>query len=217
MNVSFACPSCHASGRVDAVHIGRQVRCKRCGAHFVIEDPEGSEPDVYSLEQPTATTTTGTSKSPAQDAVFVPARADATAGIDRPRRPDRIMSMPTARVARTDKSDLPWRIWLIRGCIGLVIILTAIALLAPQGTWLAGIVLIAIGSVLVPVAYFAGAYGAFSEDSLYGLLYIMIPLYAGYYLVTRWEDLWIWMVCATVGVGLVLLGTEMIRWAGAVV
>ena len=35
-------------------------------------------------------------------------------------------------------------------------------------------------------------YGAFSEDVLDGLLYITIPLYTAYYLVTRWEDLWIW-------------------------
>ena len=38
-----------------------------------------------------------------------------------------------------------------------------------------------------------------------------------YYLVTRWEDLWIWITCATVGGGLVLIGTEMVRWAGAAV
>ena len=76
----------------------------------------------------------------------------------------------------------------------------------------------AIGGILVrSVADFAGAYGAFSEDALYGLLYITIPLYTAYYLVTRWEDLWIWITCATVGVGLVLIGTEMVRWAGAAV
>ena len=96
----------------------------------------------------------------------------------------------------------------------MVLILSAVAFLAPHGIWLVGCILLAIGSILVPVAYFAGAYGAFSEDSLYGFLYILIPLYAGYYLVTRWEDLWIWIACATVGVGLVLIGTEMVRWRG---
>ena len=86
-----------------------------------------------------------------------------------------------------------------------------------NGTWLVGCILISIGGILVPVAYFAGAYGAFNEDVLYGLLYITIPLYTAYYLVTRWEDLWIWITCATVGTGLVLIGTEMVRWAGAAV
>ena len=107
--------------------------------------------------------------------------------------------------------------WLIWGSVALVLILTAIAFLAPDGTWLVGCILMAICGILVPVAYFAGAYGAFSEDVLYGLLYITIPLYTAYYLVTRWEDLWIWITCATVGVGLVLIGTEMVRWAGAAV
>ena len=149
--------------------------------------------------------------------MFVPARADATTAIDRPRRRERSVSRPTSRRARSSKSVFSWQTWLIRGGLGLVLILTAIALLAPNGTWLAGVILMAIGGILVPVAYFAGAYGAFSEDSLYGLLYIMIPLYTAYYLVTRWEDLWIWITCATVGVGLVLIGTEMVRWAGVAV
>jgi hypothetical protein len=36
-----------------------------------------------------------------------------------------------------------------------------------------------------------------------------------YYLVIRWEDLWIWITCATAGVGFVLVGTGLVRWAGA--
>ena len=155
--------------------------------------------------------------SPAKDVVFVSARADATTAIDRPRRRERSVSGPTSRSVRASTSDFPWQTWLIRGSVALVLILTAIALLAPHGTWLVGCILMAIGGILVPVAYFAGAYGAFSEDTLYGLLYITIPLYTAYYLVTRWEDLWIWITCATVGVGLVLIGTEMVRWAGAAV
>ncbi len=215
MNVSFACPSCNASGSVAAVHIGKQVRCKQCGAHFAIPDPEDSQPDVYAVEEQSPQAAGGTSKSPAENAVFVPARGDAAGAVERTRRMERSSSAPTSRNVRVRKSGFRWQTWLIRGGIALVLILTAIAFLAPHGTWLVGFILIAIGGILVPVAYFAGAYGAFSEDSLYGLLYLMIPLYAGYYLVTRWEDLWIWVACATVGVGLVLLGTELVRWAAA--
>jgi len=215
MNVSFACPSCTARGTVDAIHIGKQVRCKHCGAHFAIPGPEDSQPDVYALEEPSPQAARTRSNSPAEDAVFVPARAEARTTGDRPRRKERSVSGPTSRSVRASKSDFPWQTWLIWGGVALVLTLTAIALFAPHGTWLVGCILIAIGGILVPVAYFAGAYGAFSEDSLYGFLYIAIPLYAGYYLVTRWEDLWIWVTCATVGVGLVLLGTEMVRWAGA--
>ncbi len=217
MNVSFACPSCNASGSVDAVHIGKQARCKHCGAHFSIPDPEDSQPDVYALEEPSPQAARARSNSPVEDAVFLPARADATSAVGRPRRRERSVSAPTSRSVRASKSDFPWQTWLIRGGVGLVLILTAIAFLALDGTWLVGCILMAIGGILVPVAYFAGAYGAFSEDALHGLLYITIPLYTAYYLVTRWEDLWIWVTCATVGVGLVLIGTEMVRWVGAAV
>ncbi|MGZ3300318.1 MAG: hypothetical protein ACXWO3_05380 [Isosphaeraceae bacterium] len=147
----------------------------------------------------------------------MPDRADATTAIDRPWRRERSVSGPTSRSVRASTSDFPWQIWLFWGSVALVLILTAIAFLAPDGTWLVGCILMAICGILVPVAYFAGAYGAFSEDVLYGLHYITIPLYTAYYLVTRWEDLWIWITCATVGVGLVLIGTEMVRWAGAAV
>jgi hypothetical protein len=217
MDVSFACPSCNAAGSVDAIYIGKQVRCKHCGAHFAIPNPEASGPDVYALEEPAGQSASSIPSSPAQDAVFVPSRADATSTADRPRRSERSVSGPTSRSVRNRKSDFPWQTWLVRSVVALLLILIAIALLAPNGTWLAGCILMGIGGILVPVGYFAGAYGAFCEDVLYGLLYITIPLYTAYYLITRWEDLWVWITCATVGVGLILIGTEMVRWAGAAV
>ena len=58
---------------------------------------------------------------------------------------------------------------------------------------------------MVLVGFGAGAYGAFREDVLYGFLYLAIPLYTAYYIVTRWDDLWTWFACSTLGVGLVLL------------
>ncbi len=215
MNVSFACPSCSATGSVDAVHIGKQVRCKHCGARFAIPDPKTSQPDVYDLEAPPQWSSDEMTDRLVGEAVFVRARADGKAAVEKPRRKEPSGSRPPPRRIRTSSTDSRWLAWLVRGGVALVLILTALALFAPHGTWLVGCILIAIGGILVPLAYCAGAYGAFSEDSLYGLLYILIPLYAGYYLVTRWEDLWIWITCATIGVGLVMLGTELIRWAGA--
>ena len=98
--------------------------------------------------------------------------------------------------------------------MALAILLLAIGLLAPQGILIAGCILIVLGSVMVLVGYVAGAFGAFSEDSLYGFLYLVIPLYTAYYMVTRWEDLWVWFACSTAGVGLIVVGTEVARWGG---
>ena len=91
----------------------------------------------------------------------------------------------------------------------------ATALVVPRGVAIAGSAMILLGTAMVLVGYAAGAYGAFSEDSLYGFLYLVIPLYTAYYLVTRWDDLRGWFALSTAGVGLVLLGTEVIRWSGA--
>src|SRR5271166_1320894 len=77
--------------------------------------------------------------SPAKDVVFVPARADATTAIDRPWRRERSVSGPTSRSVRASTSDFPWQILLIWGSVALVLILTAIAFLAPDGTWLVGV------------------------------------------------------------------------------
>ncbi len=217
MKVRFVCPSCDAAGTVDAVHIGKQVRCRHCGTRFAIPDPEAAEPDVYALEEPMERPAPENSVPAVEDAVFVPARAHHAASIDRPRRVKPSASGPPPMRVRKRGSEFPWQTWLIRCGVALVVILTCIALVAPQGVWLAGCILIAIGGLLVPLGFLAGAYGAFSEDLLYGILYLAIPLYTAYYLVTRWEDLWPWVVCATVGVGLVLIGTEMVRWSGVVV
>jgi len=44
-----------------------------------------------------------------------------------------------------------------------------------------GCVLMAVGSLMVLAGYGVGAYGAFREDFLYGMLYLLVPLYAAYY------------------------------------
>lgn len=73
------------------------------------------------------------------------------------------------------------------------------------------------GAILILAGHLAGAYGAFSEDFIYGLLYLLIPFYTAYYIVTRWDDMWVWFTCSTVGVGVSMIGIELIRWAEAAV
>ncbi len=214
MRVSFACPSCNAPGSIDAVHIGKQVRCKQCGAQFAIPNPDEPEPYVYALEELPEPTVNDKPGSLAEDAVFVPSRVDKSSYAERPKRQRRRTSETITRTVRRRKPDFPWQTWLIRVGIAYTVILTAIALIAPDGTWLAGCILLVTGMLLVLVGWSAGAYGAFREDFLYGFLYVVIPVYTAFYIVTRWEDLWVWFTGSTVGVGLVLLGWAMLRWAG---
>jgi hypothetical protein len=184
------------------------VRCKRCGADFTIPQPDGVEPDIYALEEPAEPRARWAPEGTNQEAVFVPARRERRGDQHAPGR------AATGSGARRREPDVVQRTWPIRGAIGLVLTLVLLALLAPHGLWLAGCILLVLGSLMILAGYAAGAYGAFHEDLLYGLLYLAVPLYTAYYMITRWEDLWIWLTCSTIGVGLVLLGTELIRWAG---
>jgi hypothetical protein len=214
MRIPFACPSCNATGSADAVHIGKQVRCKHCGARFTIPNPDEPGADVYALEEQAEEPARGSFMSSPEGALFVPSRVDDTTAGDRPRQKKRVASGLTPMRVRQSQSAVLWQTRLIRCSVALVVLLVSIALLAPQGTLIAGCVLIILGSILLLVGYSAGAYGAFREDFLYGFLYLVIPLYTAYYMVTRWDDLWVWLACSTVGVGLILAGTEIVRWDG---
>jgi hypothetical protein len=217
MDVSFACPSCGVKGTTRAVHIGRSVRCKHCDYHFTIPDPEAAEPDVYALDEPGHPVENLSAPARDEGAVFVPFQDRGAA--DRPRKagPKRKPASKARQHSLHAASDFPWLAALPWSGAALTVVLGLIALLVPHGTWLAGCVLLGLGSLMVLVGHLAGAFGAFSEDFVYGVLYLTIPLYTAYYIVTRWEDPWIWFACATAGVGLVLLGTELVRWSGAAV
>ncbi len=212
MRIPFACPSCAAAGTVDASVAGRPARCKYCGCDFTLPSVGEPEPVGYALEETVERTDPVTAFSPPSGSTFVQSRGDnATAP---PRRPKRRAPESTARPERKRVSPFPGGTRLIWGGVATAIIVAAIALLAPRGTVIAGCVLMALGSLMVLAGYGAGAYGAFHEDFLFGFLYVVIPLYTAYYMVTRWDDLWVWFACSTAGVALVLLGTELVQWGG---
>ena len=50
-----------------------------------------------------------------------------------------------------------------------------------------GCILAVIGIILLLGGYAVGAYAAFTEDALYGWLYLFFPLYTAYYLVANWD------------------------------
>jgi hypothetical protein len=215
MKVSFTCPSCNAQGSADSAYIGKEARCRQCKARFTIRDPDDPEPDVYALEGENERVAERETFNSSQEAVFVPARNRERSPSERPQRVKPPVRESSERTAKT-ASRVAERNWLVGVSVGSasLLILAGIALLAPGGLSLVGCVLLIVGSLMVVAGYIAGAYGAFSEDFLYGFFYLLIPPYTAYYMVTRWQDLWLWFACSTVGVGMVYLGTQLIRWSG---
>lgn len=210
MRISFSCPSCNAPGSVDEAFAGRQVRCKQCRHPFALPNSGEAQADGYGLVEP-ARKEAPPSSNPGS--VYAPARGDEPRAA-RPRASTRPGPRAPRRKARREGSGFAWRAWLVRGGILGAVALGLVALIAPRGSEIAGLTLVILGMVMVLVGYAAGAFGAFSEDFLYGILYLAIPIYTAYYLVTRWDDLWRWFACSTAGVGLVLAGTQILRWAG---
>ena len=212
MKFAFACPSCGASGSVDESLVGKHVRCKHCTHRFAVPGRGEAVAGDYALVEPTresaGVAATGMDPVP----VFVPSRGKEPRAAPPPRKPKGKASGSTSR---RSESGFAWRTWLVRVGVLAAMALLATALFVPRGVVVAGSAMILLGMAMVLVGYAAGAYGAFCEDFLYGFFYLVIPLYTAYYLVTRWDDLRGWFALSTAGVGLVLLGSELFRWAGA--
>src|SRR5256885_1969033 len=111
---------------------------------------------------------------PAPAGGFVPARGDAPVTPARSRKPKRPAPGPLTRAVRKRASGFPWRTWLVRLAVAAAVVLAVVGLFAPNGTLIVGCVLMGLGSSLVLLGYAAGAFGAFSEDFLYGFLYIVV-------------------------------------------
>ena len=212
MKMSFACPSCGASGSVDESLVGKHVRCKHCTHRFAVPGRGEVDAGGYTLAESIREPARVAVSNPDPGPVFVPARGNEPRAVRTTRKPKRNDLESTVR---QDESNFAWRTWLVRGGVLATMSLLATALFVPRGVAIAGSAMILLGTAMVLVGYAAGAYGAFSEDFLYGFFYLVFPLYTAYYLVTRWDDLRGWFALSTAGVGLVLLGTEVIRWSGA--
>jgi hypothetical protein len=207
--IPFACPSCGFSGELAAAAAGKSVRCKHCGHRSIVPNELESDGDEYKLDEPVALAAGGL--APVTGSTFVPNPQDTIFRSPQPRRKTR---KAVGSAVLSQKAGGGWWKWLVGVGAVIAFALVIVALVLPSGLLIAACAVILIGCVMLLAGYFAGAYGAFCEDLLYGLLYLLIPLYTAYYIITRWDDLWVWATCSTAGVGLILLGCEIARWAG---
>ena len=62
-----------------------------------------------------------------------------------------------------------------------------------------GVAIALPGLLLCLYGYASGVYIAFTEDDLYGWLYLLIPFYAAYYCVSRWDEMRSRLIMIVVG------------------
>ena len=67
------------------------------------------------------------------------------------------------------------------------------------------------GLIVFLYGYGSGAYIAFTEDDLYGWLYLLFPPYAAYYFVSRWDEMSSRLVMLIVGLVLLAGGGRLLE------
>ena len=72
--------------------------------------------------------------------------------------------------------------------LGFVMLLT-LSVLPPIVSKVVGGTLAIAGLILTFYGYATAVYIAFTEDSLYGMLFLLIPFYAMYYVFSRWDEM----------------------------
>ena len=206
MKVEFACPGCGAKFAAEASQAGKSAPCRRCGERVTVPRPKAHPEDeddgtLYDLAEPL----------PAARAVavgessFVRARADP----DTPGRGGRPRPTSKAREARRHADVLDPIALLKKSAPYLaasVVLLAVVAAFAPHGPLIVGGAVAAVGFGLFAYGYATCVYIAFTEDSLYGILFLLFPFYAAYYVVSRWDDVWTRAALVLGGTALLTLG-----------
>ena len=94
-------------------------------------------------------------------------------------------------------------------CVALVLVICGIL---RTGTRMnVGRVVALAGLILFVYGYGSGAYIAFTEDDLYGWLYLLFPPYAAYYFVSRWDEMSSRLVMLIVGLALLAGGGRLLE------
>jgi hypothetical protein len=214
----FSCPSCAAPGRARVEWAGRSVRCKHCKATFTLPAPGEADADSYDLADPIPIAPEAVAAARPQEGVpstFTPSYRDAP-------MPEIPRETPRRNVRREKSAREELRAWRgdrrvrIVGSFALLAAVVAVgAFVVPGFGPIGGWALTGVGLLMIAVGFFVGAYAAFREDFLYGFAYVVFPIYTGYYLVTRFDDLWPWFATSTVGFVLFNVGIKALQLSGA--
>ncbi|MEW4567197.1 hypothetical protein AB1L88_04955 [Tautonia sp. JC769] len=214
----FVCPSCAAPGKARSDWAGRSVRCKHCKAVFVLPEPGEAAANAYDLaELPERGPAPVVLANRAEHggSTFTPSYREGSlehVPVDRYR--------PKPRKPKTSREEIrDWsgdgRVKLLVGILVVGLVLAVATFVIPGFRGWGGMALIGMGLLLTAIGYFVGAYAAFREDMLHGMLYLFIPIYTGYYLVTRFDDLWPFFAGSTIGFVMFALGMKALEVQGA--
>jgi hypothetical protein len=210
MKIPITCTRCGKRYEVDTTFAGKRAKCASCGERMTIPDndlaaPSPPESDAYQLDE---------SHASEQATAFSPVKGidDGEDGQIR-RRVKKRNSKSTPRRAR-DSARSPLALLSGTSLIGLgcvVFVLVFIAVFVPGARLNIGRAIALAGLILFFYGYGSGAYIAFTEDDLYGWLYLLFPPYAAYYYISRWDEMNSRLVMLILGLAMLAGGGHLLE------
>jgi DNA-directed RNA polymerase subunit RPC12/RpoP len=214
MRIQITCARCGKRYEVDGAFAGKRGKCAACGARVMIPGddqvvtPPSPEPDAYELDQ---------QEDSAHSTSFTPALGSESPEVPRPLRVKGRKPSSSSRT-RSEPAGSSRAISGKQALMGLGCVLAAaglIAVFAPGARASVGGAVALVGLILFAYGYASGAYIAFTEDDLYGWLYLIFPPFAAYYFVSRWDEMSSRLVMLIVGLTMLTGGGRMLEAARA--
>jgi hypothetical protein len=207
MKTPVTCSGCHRQYEVDERFAGKTIKCAYCekGMFVPVFEPDAPAPapivDEYEVGETEASA----------PSTFRFSRARSGEGRVKVQKRGRLKKKTASRSMRRDggRETAESAVSLPAILVGLAAIAVVVALVAyvvPGARKSAGVTLALPGLLLCLYGYASGAYIAFTEDDLYGWLYLLFPFYAAYYVVSRWDEMRSRLIMVGVGLALLAIG-----------
>ena len=181
MPIEVDCPACFVPYRLKDEFAGKRIKCKQCGA--VVPVPRPGRQAVAEAEEPWDETP------------------------EEPQRPapGRAKKKRKKKAASGGGPPLGLVLGLGGAALGLVLLLGIVGIF-----WTPALALLSIGGMIIGMALclvggVACLIAAFNEDPICGVMWIFVPFYSLYYVITRFADISRWVAMWGAGVAVVML------------
>ena len=206
MKISVTCETCGQQYEVEDRYAGKTIKCASCEQPMRIPAaPPVSTPLLvrgeYELEE------SHDSEPPTFRAAPDMREPDQVSGSGQVKKKTVKRSGGKGKKKRGGRSESADSRSGVLVSLAVIAVLSAIvAVFIPILRTPVGVALALPGLLLCLYGYATGVYIAFSEDDLHGWLFLLIPFYAAYYIVSRWDDMYTRVIMVVAGLTLLAIG-----------
>jgi hypothetical protein len=213
MKISVMCEACRREYEVEDRYAGKTVKCAYCEKPMTIPAaPPAATPLLvvgeYALEEP------ADSAPPTFRAAPEERGEDQLGGTGQVKKSTvkRSTGKGKKKGKRRERSESAGsRSTVLVSLAVIAALLAIVAVFIPGIRTPVGVALALPGLLLFVYGYATGVYIAFTEDDLHGWLFLLIPIYAAYYIVSRWDDMYVRVIMVVAGLTLLAIGVRFLE------